>query len=55
MKTTIVNDLPIVGEFSIIRNGKVVCSNADDYSPEVAIMEVRNVYASGDELIVEVY
>ena len=53
---TCVNDIPVVGEFSIIdmETGRIICSCADEYSPEIAVLAVRSVYAVGDELIIEV-
>ena len=57
MHNTIVNDIDIVGDFAIVdsKTGKIICSNSDDYCPEIAIREVNYVTASGDELIVYVY
>lgn len=51
-----VNDIPIVGQFVIVDGdtGRIICSCSDEYSPEIAVLAIRSVYASGDELIVEV-
>lgn len=54
----IVNDIPIVGTFAVVTDSddgmRIICSDTDEYSPDIAFREVVSVFASGDELVVVV-